>query len=130
MSAKTSGGMTMATILIVDDVQTDRELVGKVVMGAGHNPVYASDGDEAIEMAKTMKPALIFMDVVMPKMNGFNACRKLKQDTETKAIPVVLVTSKGGESDKFWGQKQGADDHIPKPFSPEMLAQMIRRFVR
>jgi twitching motility two-component system response regulator PilH len=120
----------MATILIVDDVQTDRELVGKVVLGAGHNPLYAADGDEAIEKAKSAKPALIFMDVVMPKMNGFNACRKLKQDAETKAIPVVLLTSKGAESDRFWGQKQGADEHIPKPFSPDTLSQVIRRFVR
>jgi twitching motility two-component system response regulator PilH len=120
----------MATILIVDDVQTDRELLGKVVSGAGHQPVYASDGDEAIRKAREAKPSLIFMDVVMPNMNGFNACRKLKQDPDTQAIPVVLVTSKGGESDKFWGKKQGADDHIPKPFSPDMLVSTIRRFVR
>jgi twitching motility two-component system response regulator PilH len=120
----------MATILIVDDMQTDRELVGKVVMSSGHNPVYAADGDEALAKAKDIKPALIFMDVVMPNMNGFNACRKLKQDPDTKAIPVVLVTSKGEDSDKFWGKKQGADDHIPKPFSPDILASTIKRFVR
>jgi twitching motility two-component system response regulator PilH len=120
----------MATILIVDDVQTDRELLGKVVSSAGHQPLYASDGDEGIKKAQEAKPALIFMDVVMPNMNGFNACRKLKQDPETKGIPVVLVTSKGGESDLFWGKKQGADDHIPKPFSAETLISTIRRFVR
>src|SRR3954452_22342624 len=120
----------MATILIVDDVQTDRELLGKVVSSSGHSPVYATDGDEAIVKARETKPSLIFMDVVMPKMNGFNACRKLKQDPETQAIPVVLVTSKGLESDKFWGKKQGADDHIPKPFSPGILLSTIRRYVR
>jgi twitching motility two-component system response regulator PilH len=120
----------MATILIVDDVQTDRELVGKVVLNAGHNPVYAAGGEEAITKAKEIKPSLIFMDVVMPATNGFSACRRLKQDAETKAIPVVLVTSKSAESDLFWGKKQGADDHIPKPFSPDMLMSVIRRFVR
>ena len=120
----------MATILIVDDVQTDRELLGRVVLSSGHNPLYASDGDEAIEKAKESKPSLIFMDVVMPNMNGFNACRKLKQDPDTKSIPVVLVTSKAGDSDKFWGKKQGADEHVPKPFTPEIVISVIKRFVR
>jgi CheY-like chemotaxis protein len=117
-------------ILIVDDVQTDRELVGKVVANAGHQAVYASDGEEAIAKAKEVKPALIFMDVVMPNVNGFNACRKIKSDPDTAKIPVVLVTSKGTESDKFWGKKQGADDHVPKPFSPDMLMSIIKRYVR
>jgi twitching motility two-component system response regulator PilH len=120
----------MATILIVDDVQTDRELIGKVVLAAGHSPVYATDGDEGLAKAKEVRPSLIFLDVVMPRMNGFNTCRKLKQDPDTKGIPVVLVTSKGTESDRFWGQKQGADEHVPKPFTPEMLTAIIRRLVR
>jgi twitching motility two-component system response regulator PilH len=120
----------MQTILIVDDVRTDRELIGRVVTGAGHHPEYASDGDEAILRAKELKPALIFMDVVMPGMNGFNACRKLKQDKDTGSIPLVLVTSKGSESDQFWGKKQGADDHVAKPFTPEVLLNILRRYVR
>jgi CheY-like chemotaxis protein len=120
----------MTTILVVDDVRTDRELVGKVVQQAGHQIEYASDGEEAFTKAKQLKPSLIFMDVVMPNMNGFNACRKLKSDPETAKIPVVLVTSKGTESDVFWGKKQGADDHVPKPFSPDMLMNIIKRYVR
>lgn len=120
----------MPTILIVDDVRTDRELIGKVVTSAGHQPEYASDGEEAITRAKEIKPAMIFMDVVMPNLNGFNACRKLKSDPATANIPVVLVTSKGTDSDKFWGKKQGADDHVPKPFSPDMLLGIIKRYVR
>lgn len=120
----------MATVLIIDDVQTDRELIGRVVTSAGHKPAYASDGDEGIAQAKQLKPALILMDVVMPNLNGFNACRKLKNDPDTAKIPVVLVTSKSGESDKFWGQKQGADDHVVKPFTPASLTAVIGRFVR
>jgi len=120
----------MATILIVDDMQTDRELLGKVVMSAGHQPVYAVDGDQALQKAREARPALIFLDVVMPGTNGFQACRKLKQDAETAQIPVVLVTSKDTPSDKFWGQKQGADDHIPKPFSSDSIVGAIRRLVR
>lgn len=120
----------METILVVDDVQTDRELVGKVVAQAGHQAIYASDGVEAIAKAKTMRPSMIFMDVVMPNQDGFKTTRALKNDPETQKIPVVLVTSKGTESDKFWGKRQGADDHVAKPFTPESLMTIIRRYAR
>jgi twitching motility two-component system response regulator PilH len=119
----------MATILIVDDVKTDRALIGKVVMEAGHVAEYAEDGSQALGRAISVKPALIFMDIVMPTTNGFQACRQLKNTPETSHIPVVLVTTKGTESDKFWGQKQGADAHIVKPFSPDELLSVIRRYV-
>lgn len=120
----------MQNVLIVDDVKTDRELMGKVVTAAGHIPVYATDGDEALAVAKQTNPALIFLDVVMSRMNGFNACRQLKHDPATAAIPVVLVTSKSSESDRFWGKKQGADDHVGKPFTADSLNLVIRRFLR
>jgi len=120
----------MANILIVDDVKTDRELIGKVVSAAGHTPVYCEDGADAVQAATTHRPALIFLDIVMPKMDGFNACRALKKNAGTAAIPVVLVTSKGTESDKFWGKKQGADDHIAKPFTPATLQNVIKLYAR
>jgi len=120
----------MQNILIVDDVQTDRELVGKVVAATGHNPIYVSDGADALAKAKEVQPALIFLDVVMPRQDGFKTCRSLKQDPTTAKIPVVLVTSKSTESDKFWGKKQGADDHVGKPFSPDSLTSIIRRYAR
>lgn len=120
----------MATILIIDDVQTDRELIGKVVTAAGHKPVYANDGADAVSQATLHKPSLIFLDVVMPKVNGFNACRDLKKNAATAAIPVVLVTSKGTETDVFWGKKQGADDHVAKPFTPATLTALIQRYAR
>jgi twitching motility two-component system response regulator PilH len=120
----------METILVVDDVQTDRELVGKVVTSAGHQAVYASDGSEALAKAKQIRPAMIFMDVVMPSQDGFKTTRALKNDPDTSKIPVVLVTSKGTESDRFWGKRQGADDHVAKPFSPDVLLQIIRRYAR
>jgi twitching motility two-component system response regulator PilH len=119
----------LAKILIVDDVETDRVILGQVVRAAGHEAIYANDGESAVLQAKSAKPALVFMDVVMPGLNGFNACRKLKQDPETRLIPVVLVTSKGTESDKFWGKKQGADEHIPKPFTPQQVTEVIRRLL-
>lgn len=120
----------MNTILIVDDVQTDRDLLGKVVMASGNNPVYASDGNEAISKAREYKPALILMDVVMQGVDGFKACRTIKQDPDLAKIPVVLVTTKGTESDKFWAKKQGADDHVSKPWSQDTILGVIRRYTR
>jgi twitching motility two-component system response regulator PilH len=120
----------LKNILIIDDAQTDRELIGKVVTSSGNHPVYGTDGDQAVALAKQHQPALVFLDVVMPNVNGFNACRDLKKDAATQAIPVVLVTSKNTDSDKFWGKKQGADDYIEKPFTPDTLTSMIKRYVR
>jgi len=119
----------MATVLVVDDVQTDRELIGKVVSSSGHHPEYAADGDEALQKAKTLKPALILLDVVMPKQDGFATCRSLKKDPLTANIPVVFVTQKSTETDRFWGEKQGAAGFISKPFSPEEMAGVIKKFL-
>jgi len=118
------------TVLIVDDSRTERELMSRAVSFAGFAPVFAEDGNEAVQKAKTLQPALILMDVVMPNLNGFNATRQLKADAATKHIPIVLVTTKTGDSDKFWGKKQGADDHVCKPFVSNELVDIIRRYVR
>jgi twitching motility two-component system response regulator PilH len=118
----------MLTILVVDDVETDRKLVGRVVSSAGHHPVYAANGEEALEKAKAHRPTLIFMDVVMPIQDGFKATRQLKRDPDTSKIPIVLVTSKGTDSDRYWGQRQGADDHVVKPFTAGALLSIIQRY--
>jgi twitching motility two-component system response regulator PilH len=120
----------MHNVLIVDDMLTDRTLIGKVVAEAGLQPVYAANGMEALAGARLHHPVLIFLDVVMPDVNGFNVCRDLKKDPATSAIPICLVTTKNTESDRFWGKKQGADDHIGKPFSPEVLLAVLRRYVK
>jgi twitching motility two-component system response regulator PilH len=120
----------VAQIMIVDDQRTDRELAGRVVTSAGHQPIYVEDGALALDEAIKHKPALILMDVVMPGMNGFNACRAIKQNAATSTIPIVLVTTKSAESDLFWGKKQGADEHIAKPFSADALRAVITRLVR
>ena len=118
----------MPTVLIVDDSKTERELMARAVTYAGFTVAFAEDGNEAVEKAKTLQPSLILMDVVMPNLNGFNATRQLKSDAATKHIPIVLVTTKSGESDKFWGKKQGADDHVCKPFQSTELVDMIKRY--
>jgi CheY-like chemotaxis protein len=119
----------MDNILIVDDMKTDRELLAKVVMKAGYNAVFATDGDEVVTAVKTLRPRLVFLDVVMARTNGYNACRLLKTDPDTKNVPVVFVTSKNSDSDRFWGKKQGADDLLGKPFSPEGVTAVLQRLL-
>ena len=104
--------------------------MARVVTAAGHRALLASDGKEAINLAKTHKPALIFLDVVMPIMDGFATCRNLLKDPDTASIPVVLVTSKSAESDVYWGKKQGASDHIAKPWDTTLIETMIRRYCK
>ncbi|HSS03123.1 MAG TPA: response regulator [Kofleriaceae bacterium] len=120
----------MHTILVVDDVETDRELIGQVMMRAGHRVAYAADGDDAITKAKDLRPSLIFLDIVMPVQDGYKTCRMLKKDPDTAGIPIVMVTSKDSDSDRFWSHKQGAAEHIAKPFTPGVLLECVRLYAR
>lgn len=120
----------MALILVVDDARTECELMGKIVVNAGHDVLYASNGKEAIEIAAQHKPALIFLDVMMPVMDGFATCRHLRRDESTGEIPIVLLTSKSNESDVFWGKRQGASEHISKPWTSEVILAIIDRYCR
>ncbi len=118
----------MAKVLIVDDIRSELLLIANVLRANGYDCIEASDGSQAYALAKAEKPDLILMDVVMPGQDGFATCRQLKRDPSTKEIPVVMVTSKGGDSDRFWGQKQGAAEYLTKPFSPDALLAAVRRF--
>jgi twitching motility two-component system response regulator PilH len=113
----------MALILIVDDSPTEVHVMKKALEGKGYKIESASDGAEAIVKAKALKPDLIFMDVVMPGINGFQATRKLSADPETKSIPVIMVTSKDQETDRIWGMRQGAIDYMVKPVSTAELIE-------
>jgi twitching motility two-component system response regulator PilH len=87
--------------------------------------VTAESGEEAIIKAKQEKPDLIIMDVVMPGLNGFQATRAISKDEETKDIPVIMCTTKGQETDKVWGMRQGAKDYIVKPVNQDELLKKI-----
>jgi twitching motility two-component system response regulator PilH len=120
----------MYKILVVDDSITEREMMKKSLEEEGYSVTGAKDGEEALEILKKEKFDCILLDVIMPKKNGFQVCREIKKDEFTKDIPVILVTSKGQESDMFWGKKQGADDYIVKPFKMEELISAVKRFVK
>lgn len=118
----------MAKVLIVDDIRSELMLIANALRPLGYQCLEASDGSQAVAIAKAEKPDVILMDVVMPGQDGFATCRQLKRDPATKDIPVIMVTSKGGESDRFWGQRQGASDYLTKPFSPDDLIATVRRY--
>ena len=100
----------MALILIVDDSPTEVHVMKKALEKSGYQTATAQDGAEGVRMAREMTPDLIFMDVVMPGVNGYQATRTLANDPKTKTIPIIMVTSKGQETDKIWGLRQGAVD--------------------
>ncbi len=120
----------MSKILIVDDLPTEVQLMRSAIADLGHAIVVATDGEQALEMARRETPDLMLLDVVLPRMDGFQVCRKLKKDPQTSKIPVILISSKTQESDKFWGLKQGATAYICKPFSPQELAETVAKNLR
>ncbi|MEN3374169.1 response regulator [Dechloromonas sp. ZS-1] len=117
--------MPVKHILVVDDSPTERFFTVDVLTRAGYQVSTAENGEEGIAKAKTLKPDLILMDVVMPGLNGYQATRTLTRDDDTKEIPVIVCTSKGQETDKIWGMRQGAVDYLVKPLNPEELLQRI-----
>lgn len=117
--------MTISTVMLVDDIPAHLELITDIVSAAGYQTITAINGQEAIDKAKELKPDLIFLDVVMPDMDGFATCRMLRDEDSTKDIPVVFVSSKDKEADKVWGQMQGGKAYITKPFSAEQIVEQI-----
>lgn len=112
-------------ILICDDMETDRANLRKILTDLGHSVDVVTNGEEAVARAAATQPKVVFLDVVMPRMDGFATCRALKNNTATKSIPVIMVTSKGTPADQFWAQQQGAGAHVTKPAtSPEIVAAL------
>lgn len=117
----------MSKIIVVDDSYAELQMIESYLKAANHTVVSLPNSDKLEDKIAAEKPDLIVLDVVMPGRNGFQACRDLKNDDRFKGIPVVLCTSKGQESDKFWGQQQGANGHVVKPFKAEDLLAAVRR---
>ena len=117
----------MAKILIVDDMATDRMILRSFLAGRPYEIVEASDGEMGIAACQQHRPDLMLLDIVMPKMDGFQVCRRVKRDPQTGHVPVILISSKGQESDRFWGLKQGASDYLIKPVNQEALLAAVDR---
>jgi len=118
------------TILVADDSQAVRDILQMSLESLGYKVLLAEDGERAMERILESRPDLIIADVMMPKVNGFQICRRVKSDPGTRRTPVILLTARSGEEDVFWGKDCGADDYITKPFKTQDLEQTIRRLMR
>jgi DNA-binding response OmpR family regulator len=112
-------------LLIADDETSIRGLVRVTLEGEGFDIFEAADGEAAMEIARTQHPTLILLDVMMPRLDGLEVCRRLKGDPATKDIVIVLLTAMAQDTDRERGQSAGADDYLTKPFSPLALLKMV-----
>jgi len=120
----------LTKILIVDDSPAEVRLMQSVLDHAGYASVAIHDAMRLEHTIEKERPSLILMDVVMPQRNGFQACRELKGNADYSQIPVVMVSSKNSESDRFWAKQQGADGYVVKPFSSDDLLRTVTRLLR
>lgn len=119
--------MVISKVLVVDDSKADRVNLQNIVSDAGLMVLTASTGDEGIRKAKAEKPDLIFLDIIMDEMDGFQTCRTLSRDEETRGIPIVMVSCKNQKADKVWAEAQGATAYITKPYTPDQILDQISR---
>jgi twitching motility two-component system response regulator PilH len=117
--------MAIQKILVVDDSPTERYFLTDILIKNGFSVSTAENGEEALLKVKADKPQLILMDVVMPGQNGFQITRAISRDPETEDVPIIICTSKGQETDRIWGLRQGARDYIVKPVDPKELLAKI-----
>jgi CheY-like chemotaxis protein len=113
------------TILIVEDEPKNMTLTRDILKISGYETIEAVDGRQGIDKAKSAKPNLILMDIMMPKMDGYAACREIKADPATKNIPVIMLTAVGYDLNKKLAKQMGADGYVTKPFSRQQLVDAI-----
>ena len=117
--------MGQKKILVVDDESDVTELLQARLEAIGYEVLIAHGGEVGLKKARAEKPDLVLLDVMMPKLNGYQVCRELKKGEDTRQIPVMMLTAKAQESDKFWGEDCGCDDYATKPFDNEDLVARI-----
>lgn len=115
------------TILIVDDEENIRNLIEKYAVYDGYDVIKASNGMEAVKIANTTDVDLIIMDVTMPELNGFSACKEIRK---TKTVPIIMLSARGEEYDRIHGFETGIDDYVVKPFSPKELMMRVNAVLK
>ena len=122
----------MSTILVVEDSDAYRTMMSDLLKSQGFEVDTASNGLEALNKVQSggVLPDLIVLDIVMPEMNGYDFCRRVKSDPKTKDLPVIMCSSKSEEFDHYWGLKQGADAYLNKPFEPSELLSTIKQLLK
>ena len=120
----------MAKILVVDDETNILELIKFNLEKDGHQVITTTGGDEGLRLAKLELPDLIILDVMLPEPDGLEVCRRLRSDQATSIVPVLMVSARGDTLDRVVGLEMGADDYIPKPFSPRELSARVKAALR
>ena len=119
--------MTINKVLLVDDSQTDLLHLEQIVGATGCQVISANSGAEAVKKVKAEKPDLVFMDIVMDELNGYEACRAIKEDPDTENIPIIFVSSKHQKADHIWAKRQGGDALVGKPCTKDEIIEHIQR---
>jgi two-component system alkaline phosphatase synthesis response regulator PhoP len=122
--------MSRGKVLVVDDEEYIQHILNFSFGAEGYQVITAANGVEALAKAKEERPDVIVLDIMMPKMDGYEACKKLKSDPATKNIPVILLTAKGRDADRKLGSQAGADDYVVKPFSPGRLIERVEGIIK
>ena len=120
----------MSKVLVVEDSPPQREMISSLLKDNGMNVTSAGDGIEALEQIQQDRPDIVVLDIVMPRMNGYELCRRLKDNPTTKELPIVMCSTKGEEFDRYWGMRQGANAYIAKPFQPQELVGTVKKLLR
>ena len=122
--------MVRQRILVVEDEEAIRGIVTQTLLRHGYETASASDGDDALEKAFTLRPDLIILDLMLPRMDGWEVCRRLKAEKDTAFIPIIMLTARREERDVVEGLELGADDYMKKPFSLSELTARVRALLR
>ena len=122
--------MSQPLVLIIEDEENIRELIRYNLLQEGLQVIAVGSGEEGLHIAQTRSPSAILLDLMLPGINGFIVCQKLKAHPQTQAIPILVITAKGEESDIVNGLNMGADDYITKPFSPKVLLARLHAVLR
>jgi len=120
----------MKKALVVEDSQTDLQILSSSLGQQGYDVVKATNHDEALSLVKQQPFNVIILDVILPDRSGFELCRELKAEEQTRKIPIVIYSTKNTDLDKFWGMKQGADAYLTKPIDTDELNRTLQQVVQ
>ena len=129
-AASPSGRERLGRVLVVEDEQDVAELIRFNLQKEGYEVTVVGNGADGVRHAREGKPDVILLDIMVPQLNGWEVCRRLKQDADTRRIPIIMVTGRVDEGDKVLGFELGADDYVTKPFSPRELVARVRAVTR
>ncbi len=120
----------MGAVLLVEDDRVQQLAMSSILRKCGFHVIVAGDGVEAVAKIQCYSPSLVILDIVLPKMNGYEVCRWIKRNKNTQSLPVIMLSVKSQEFDIYWGSKQGADAYVSKQSHPQVLIDTINQFLK